>query len=236
MAERLNRLNQWEVTVAYPFLMRALDSVVSGDVNESDFVEVIRLIESYVIRRTVCGVATNQLRRIFATMSSQVEFTNQFYATAREHLEKNRWPEDAEFRTKFIEFELYSSSRVRGDRLNLVLWTLERAFGHKETPEPSNNITIEHIMPQTLTEEWKAELGADASEVHRKWLHTIGNLTLSGYNPSMSNKPFSEKKLAFAEANFALSKSINSFGTWNETSIQRRGEMLADIAVKIWKR
>ena len=233
-SERMTRLNRWEVTVAYPFLMRALDEVASGTINMDVLVDVMELIESYVVRRTVCGVPTNQLRRIFALMSAQVDFGSQFFASTKNHLVSNRWPDDLEFRQKFIEFPFYTRARV--DRTNLVLWTLERAFGHKETPEPSESITIEHIMPQSLTPEWRNELGDNADEIHGRWLHTVGNLTLSGYNPSLGNRPFIEKKGAFAEANFALTRSIVDSSAWDDSTIQRRGGELAELALTIWKR
>ena len=178
LAKGINRLNRWEVTVAYPFLMRALDNVASGNIDGADLVKVMELIESYVIRRTVCGVPTNQLRRIFALMSVQVDFDSGFYLSSKNHLMNNRWPSDEEFHSKFVEFPFYTRARV--DRTNLVLWTLERAFGHKESPEPSDTITIEHVMPQSLTPEWEEELGNNALDMHGRWLHTIGNLTLSG--------------------------------------------------------
>ena len=234
LRERINRLNRWEVTVAYPFLMRAIDNVALGNMGSAELVKVMELIESYVIRRTVCGVPTNQLRRIFASMSAQVEFTSEFYSSSMDHLLNYRWPGDDEFESKFVEFPFYTRARI--DRTNMVLWSLERAFGHKELPEPSDNITIEHIMPQSLTQEWRDELGESASEIHGRWLHTIGNLTLSGYNPSLGNKSFVEKKTAFSEANFALSASIKNFESWTETSIKCRGSELAERALKIWER
>ena len=234
LREPVSRLNRWEVTVAYPFLMRAMDNVAIGNIGPNELVKVVQLIESYVIRRTVCGVPTNQLRRIFTLMSAQVAFNSEFYYSSVEHLLRNRWPGDDEFRSKFAEFPFYTQARI--DRTNMVLWTLERAFGHKESPESSDNITIEHIMPQALTQEWREELGESASEIHDRWLHTIGNLTLSGYNPSLGNRPFVEKKNAFAESNFALSASIKNFVSWTETSIKSRGSELAEKALKIWER
>ena len=237
LAEGFQRLNQWEVTVAYPFLMRAMDAVKTGEVSAGDLGEVIQLIESYVIRRTVCGVPTNQLRRIFAQMSGQDDFfTVELYQNTRDRLMNNRWPEDTEFASKFVEFHLYTSSGVSGSRPNLVLWTLERAFGHKESPAQTDQITLEHIMPQTLTDDWKKELGENWLEVHSKWLHTVGNLTLTGYNAPLGNKPFSEKKKDLADSNFALSASIQNFAVWNEDSIRQRGEELAKLALQVWKR
>lgn len=237
LTEGFERLNQWDFTVAYPFLMRAMDSLATGVVGQSDLVEVIRLIESYVVRRTVCGVPTNQLRRIFAQMSGQGDFfTTDLYQKTRNHLLANRWPNDADFVPAFVQFPLYTSSRVRGSRLNLVLWTLERAFGHKESPAQTDQITVEHIMPQSLTDDWRKELGANWAEVHDKWLHTVGNLTLTGYNAPLGNKPFSEKKRDLADSNFALSDSIQNFAGWNEDSIRQRGEELANLALQVWKR
>ena len=237
LAKGFERLNEWEVTVAYPFLMRAMDALATGAVGQSDLVEVIRLIESYVVRRTVCGVPTNQLRRIFAQMSGQSDFfTTELYQKTRSHLLANRWPNDTDFVPAFIQFPLYTASRVQGSRLTLVLWSLERAFGHKESPAQTDKTTVEHIMPQTLTDDWKREVGANWPEVHDKWLHTVGNLTLSGYNASLGNKPFSEKKRELAGSNFALSASIQNFAVWNEESIQQRGEELAKLALQVWKR
>lgn len=237
LAKGFKRLNEWEVTVAYPFLMRAMDALATGAVGQSDLVEVIRLIESYVVRRTVCGVPTNQLRRIFAQMSGQSDFfTADLYQNTRKHLLANRWPNDADFVPAFIQFPLYTASRVQGSRLTLVLWSLERAFGHKESPAQTDKITVEHIMPQALTDDWEKELGSDWSEVHDKWLHTVGNLTLTGYNAPLGNKPFSEKKRELAGSNFALSSSIQNFAVWNEESIQQRGAELAKLALQVWKR
>ena len=113
VAERINRLNKWEVTVAYPFLMRALDNVQSGNIDSADLAAVMALIESYVIRRTVCGVPTNQLRRIFTLMSAQVTFDSEFYFSSLNHLMNNRWPDDQEFSSKFIEFPFYTRARDR---------------------------------------------------------------------------------------------------------------------------
>lgn len=227
----VERLNQWKVTVYYTFLMRAMAAIARGDVQQDDLVKVIQLIESYIIRRALCDIPTNQLRRIFAEMSKRDDFfTNDLYQNTRDHLLRNQWPNDEEFVSRFVQFRLYDSVRVK-----LVLWTLERAFGRKEPPKNTRNITIEHIMPQTLTEAWKKELGKDWSEVHDKWLHTVGNLTLTGYNAPLGNKPFSEKKDALTDSNFALSKSIQDFDVWNECSIRRRGKQLAELASRVWQ-
>lgn len=233
LASQINRLNLWEVAVAYPFLLKSWDAVASGEVQVQELVTVMEMIESFVVRRTICGVPTNQLRRIFAQLSAQVDIQN-FVASAGNYLLGNRWPTDDEFLSKFVDFPLYS--RGRAARTRLVLWALERSFGSKETPEDTDTITIEHVMPQTLSPEWVVELSNGAQDVHERWLHTIGNLTLTGYNPELSNQSFAYKKDWYQKANFELSKSIQSCDRWTEQSIKKRATELAKRAVKIWGR
>ena len=226
------RLNQWEVDVAYPFFMAALERVHEGDISEAQFVDVARMVESFVIRRVVCGVPTNRLRSIFAQMKGGVDFSD-FINTSHQYLLNNDWPTDDEFTAAFVRFRLYSPARL--SRTRLVLTSLERSFGSKETPEMGPNITIEHIMPQTLSTEWRAMLGSRATEVHPKWLDTVGNLTLSGYNPDLGNKPFSEKTRLLLDSNFALSKGLREYEVWDEVSIEKRGKGLALRAAQVWR-
>ncbi len=77
-------------------------------------------------------------------------------------------------------------------------------------------------------------LGVNALAVHAEWLDTVGNLTLSGYNPDLGNRPFSEKKQLLAESNFALSEGLQGYELWNEETIRDRAKALAERAVVIW--
>lgn len=237
---QMKRLNDWEVDVAYPVLMQAFHSHATGDVSHEQLLDVLRMIESFVVRRTISGVPTNLLRRIFARMASQVDFTRAV-EDVRSYLLENEWPDDTEFAEKLPRFRLYVRARL--PRTRLILTSLERSFGHKETPEMGPNITIEHTMPQTLTPAWREMLGLRADEVYYRWLDTVGNLTLSGYNPDLGNKPFEEKKRIFAgltaelpRSNFALSLDIQACNVWDEQAIIRRGQSLAQRALTIWKR
>ena len=205
IANQIGRLNQWEVAVVYPFLMRELEAVSqsNGKIANSEFIALLQVIESFVIRRWVCGIPTNQLRRIFAQMPRRSE-GEVFIEGVVDYLRRNNWPSDEVFRSRFVDTPIYTSRLTA--RTRLILWSLEESFGHKEAPEKSGDITIEHIMPQNLTEEWKRALGSDAVEIHNRWLHTVGNLTLSGYNPSLSDKAFVDKRAEFGKSNFELTK------------------------------
>ena len=80
-------------------------------------------------------------------------------------------------------------------------------------------------MPQNLTEEWRKELGENWEEVHEKYLHTIGNLTLTGYNSELSNRPFTDKwSDVFMVSPLHLNQSLAKADRWNETTIQKRAE------------
>ena len=233
-ADQLHRLNEWEVDVARSFVMKALDHVWSNSISEEDLVIVLKMIESFLVRRAVCGVPTNSLRRYFTQMSIGVDFTD-FVESSRKHLLDRTWPSDNAFAESFVHFRLYVPARLK--RTRLILHSLELSFGSKETPEFTPEITIEHIMPQTLSNEWRCHLGQSAAETHDKWLHTVGNLTLTGYNPVLGNMPFLDKKQnVFAEANFELSGSLKELDKWNAGTIEKRGRELAEQAVKIWPR
>ena len=117
-----------------------------------------------------------------------------------------------------------------------MLGALERSFGHKETVDLNETITIEHIMPQTLNEQWLTMLGERALEIHAQWLHTVGNLTLSGYNPDMGNQPFEEKKKVLRDSHIELNRDIVACEVWDESTIKLRSATLADRAVAVWKR
>ena len=143
-----------------------------------------------------------------------------------------RMPTDAEFRREFLAKDVYNF-RSR----NYLLRKLEN-FDRKE-PVDVDSYTIEHVMPQNpeLSPEWQQELGSEWKTVQERWLHTIGNLTLTGYNSELSDRPFSEKltmKGGFRDSPLRLNQYLARLDHWNEQEIQRRAELLADLALKIW--
>jgi len=114
-----------------------------------------------------------------------------------------------------------------------MLERLERSFGHREQAV-FTHATIEHVMPQTPTNEWLIELGEESIEKREGLVHTLGNLTLSAYNSELSNQPYSAKKIALCQSNFLLNQSFDVYDHWNEKSIRERGKMLANRAIQVW--
>ena len=213
-------------------LMRSLDWVDGGKVSSRDLANVMKMIESFVVRRAVCNVATNRLRGIFGRMSGQID-PSDFVASSSDYLLANHWPTDEVFKHAFVAFHVYSR---RLARTRLILESLEESFGHKESPEITEDITVEHVMPQTLTTDWAEMLGSHAADVHSQWLHTPGNLTLTGYNPELGNASLYKKKELLGDAKFSLTHAILKCDRWDENAIKIRGEALSERAVQIWSR
>lgn len=142
------------------------------------------------------------------------------------------WPNDDTFRASIINQGVYSSSSSA--RVKFILESLEESLS-KERVDPQN-LTVEHIMPQKLRKEWQKMLGENYSNVQKKWLHTLGNLTLTGYNSELSNRPFEEKLSHLRSSNVTLNQYFRNLDVWNEEAFQSRAEYLADIAIKVWPR
>ena len=120
-------------------------------------------------------------------------------------------------------------------RTRLILSSLERSYEHAEPIEMTNSITIEHVMPQTLSPLWEEALGEDAARIHEELLHTIGNITYSGSNSEMGNAPFESKREVLATSHFEMNRAIVQAQVWTEAEIRARAETLAEQAVHIWK-
>lgn len=230
----LTRLKRLEVTTAYPFLLNCYHDYAQGQITASELLKIFQIIENYVIRRFVCNVATSQLNKIFPLVYQQAQLKNlsSLADGVSSVLQTRGYPKDNEFRMRLIDSKLYGA----GERINktkLILESLEAAYQHKEQVT-FDNLTIEHIMPQTLTNWWQDHLGEDWQADHELYLNTLGNLTLTAYNPELSNDPFPKKKLHFAKSHLELNKSFQNITLWNREAIEARSKMLADSALTIW--
>jgi uncharacterized protein with ParB-like and HNH nuclease domain len=235
LAEGLARLRRWEVATANPFLLKLLDAHSQGRVSAKDVAACLAVIESYAIRRTVCAVPTNQLKRIFLSLTKEMpvrDVSSWLRSTLAEGASGRRWPKDDEFREALSRYRAYAPPV---DRCLFLLESLEASYKHKEAAH-FQNATIEHVMPQSLTPEWEAMLGSEAGATHDRWLNCIGNLTLTGYNSELSNYPFEKKKLLLQESHYELNKWIASHAKWTEQEIRNRVDVLATKAISIWPR
>jgi uncharacterized protein with ParB-like and HNH nuclease domain/predicted transport protein len=234
--EVLNDINTLKVDVAYPFLLEAYDDYAAGRVSRAELLEILRLIESYVFRRAICGIPTNSLNKTFQNLARELDkerYLESFKAALLLKDSYRRFPRDEEFRAEFQVKDVYNLT----NRRNYLLRKLEN-HGRKE-PVDVETYTIEHILPQNenLYPEWRAELGQHWQAVQERYLHTIGNLTLTGYNPELSDRPFAEKRDmtgGFRDSPIRLNHRLASLERWNEDEIRARAADLADLAVEVW--
>lgn len=228
------RLNKIVVTTAYPLLLNFYSNYMDNKITKDEFVIILKTLENFLIRRFVCNVPTNRLNKIFPTVYSKIEeeYSTNIVEGFKSVLQDKGYPKDNEFFLRFRETKFYGS----GDRLKkteLILETLEDNFAHKEKV-PFENLTIEHIMPQTLDEWWQQHLGADWEETHDLFLHTIGNLTLTAYNPELSNFNFPKKQIIYKESHLELNKYFGELQSWARIEIEQRADTLAKQALEIW--
>ncbi|WP_187920381.1 DUF262 and DUF1524 domain-containing protein [Helicobacter pylori] len=234
----LSFLVDLEMDVIYPLLLELYSDYSDGVLSKQDFIPIIALIESYICRRAVCGLGSNGLNKIFPSFTKKID-KNQYLESIKVHflsLEKTtgKFPKDSEFKDSLITKELYDPKKTK--KIKSFLERLEKF--DTEEPVDTQECTTEHIMPQTLTkEEWKRDLGENFEAIHEKYLHTIGNLTLTGYNQEYSNKSFQEKRdmeKGFKQSPLRLNQSLKDLESFGEEEIKKRANDLADWALKIW--
>lgn len=234
--EVLKDINTLKVDVSYPFLLEVYDDYERQILSKSEFIEILKLVEAYVFRRAVCGVPTNSLNKTFATLSKEIDKANYVESVRAAFLLKDsykRFPTDEEFKRELMIKDVYNF-RNR----NYLLRKLEN-FNRKEIID-IEAYTIEHIMPQNpnLSPEWRRDLGPNWEEVHKTYLHTLGNLTLTRYNSELSDRSFKEKRDmegGFADSPLRLNRELAKLETWNEEEILKRAQFLADLALKVWE-
>ncbi|NLK66536.1 MAG: DUF262 domain-containing protein [Campylobacteraceae bacterium] len=229
-------LKELKVDVAYPMLLELYNDYENDCLSKDDFVKIIRLIESYVFRRSVCAIPTNSLNKTFANFTKSVKkdrYLESIQATFSLLTSYKRFPTDDEFKKELITRDLYNFR-------NRSYWLRRfENFGRKERVNV-NDYTIEHIMPQNkdLSKKWQEALGENWQEVQTKWLHTLGNLTLTGYNSEYSDKSFEEKRDmqgGFAMSPLRLNGFLRNFNSnWNEDAIKERASILSNQAVEVW--
>ncbi|WP_305876728.1 GmrSD restriction endonuclease domain-containing protein [Helicobacter pylori] len=232
----LNLLVDLERDVIYPLLLELYSDYSDGVLSKQDFIPIIYLIESYICRRAVCKLGSNGLNKFFSSFTKKID-KKQYLKSVEEHFGSltggQRFPDNFEFKNSFITKELYDKKKPQKTR-NF----LER-LESSDTKEPvdTKECEIEHIMPQTLNLEWERDLGGNFQAIHYKYLHTIGNLTLTGYNQEYSNNSFQEKRdmeKGFKQSPLRLNQSLKDLESFGEEEIEKRANDLADWALKIW--
>ena len=235
LAEAFQDIRELRADVCYPLLIELYHDYTLQHLSKQEFVEAVLLVESYVFRRAVCDIPTNSLRQTFAKFMRKLKkdrYLESIKAAFLRLPSYRRFPQDDEFKRQLKVKNLYAFNRR-----SYWLRRFEN-FGRKERVRVQD-YTIEHIMPQNvdLRPEWKQALGLDWMRVHKEYLHTLGNLTLTGYNSEYSDLPFSQKRDmegGFRFSPLKLNQGLSECEDWDEATLQERANKLADKAVDIW--
>jgi uncharacterized protein with ParB-like and HNH nuclease domain/predicted transport protein len=235
LAAAFQDLRELKVDVAYPFLLELYNDYAQGLLTDREFTRAVRLIEAYVFRRAVCAIPTNSLNKTFATFGRALK-KDRYLESIQAHLlllpSYRRFPGNDEFKRELSVRDLYNFPRR-----SYWLRRLEN-YGRKERV-PVDEYTIEHILPQNdkLSSSWREALGPDWQRVQKASLHTLGNLTLTGYNAEYSDHPFVEKRDmpgGFKESPLRVNEGLSALDIWDESAIQARAARLANTATNVW--
>jgi|GEM_PF-231860 len=240
LTRELSRLRRLDVTATYPLVLSLLWRFHQGELSAADAAESVRAIQAYHIRRSICGWSTTDYARAMPGIIAKLEDEN-----VREglicSLAAKGWPTDEAFAKALPDYPVYK----RFLKLTRVLLlALEDPDAHKEKVDvemllDDSTISIEHVMPQTIGTDknglaWREMLGDEWQVAQQSLLHTIGNLTLTGYNTPLSNRPYAWKRDEFAKSNLGLNKWFAEVPEWTPEAIRERGARLTQRILGLW--
>src|ERR1700722_3091305 len=237
--KRLARLQDWGSTTVYAVLLYLLELRDEGRETSDDIARAMLYLESFFVRRLVIGRATANLHRILAALVTEIDKNKPVAEEIRVSLSTGRkyYASDEEIVGALQGIPFYLNGRA--NQRKLVLQRLEESYGSKEPVAPEK-LTIEHVLPQTPTPDWRAELAQDLQagepfeQAYQSLLHTLGNLTLSGYNPKLSNSSFAEKRKLLATSGLVMNQEIAAQPRWGRPEILARAAQLANRIAQEW--
>ncbi len=241
LREHLQRLRDWGAQTSYPLVMHLLDLEDRGLTSKTDVAEALIYIETYLVRRMVCQVPTNNLNRVFSASPPAIAERVPVAPEVRAYLSGRRrhWPTDAEVRRSARSRPFYWIGRW--SQRAFLLRRLEESYRAAEPVDFAKaQLTIEHVLPQTPTQEWLNLLAEDVAEesgpqeLHELLVHTLGNLTLSAENARLSNNPFQRKQDIYQASALRMNREIADEPRWGKVQIHQRAERLGDRMVSLW--
>jgi uncharacterized protein with ParB-like and HNH nuclease domain len=239
IGRKLQRLNGLEILTSYPFMLRMFQQYHEGVLTRSEIVDALDVIENYMVRRYLAGEPQSYLNRMFPALWSDVK-AEDFVESLKCAFGRRNYPTNARLRRSLETRKLYDKSEQNRRRTTLVLESVNRQLseGSGGYTVLDSRPTIEHVMPQTLSDQWKEDLGIQWEQTHRDYLHTIGNLTLvtSEWNASLSNSSFALKKSKLASHALRINNSYFSreIAQWNRDGIRERAENVGETVLQIW--
>lgn len=243
----LKRLNILDMSVTYPFLLAFFKYAREKELLEDEYIKVLTCVEVYIFRRLITGLPTNSLNKIFASLHKDIlklQNNNELYSEVMIYILQNKtgaglFPDNESFKQSFITRNIYA---MQPKNKQYLFDRLENG-NSRERADVVGNMeegvwTVEHIMPQTLSEDWRSKLGLEYERIHTDWLNTIANLTLTGYNSKYRNRPFVDKrdiKDGFKDSGLRINKFLSECEQWGEDELKQRQHQLWTQAKELWK-
>jgi alkylated DNA nucleotide flippase Atl1 len=237
--QRLARLHAWGTTTVYPILLHLLDRRDRGSADSAQIATALLYLESYFVRRLLVGRATANINRVLLAIVTEMDAEQPVDQALHRYLSTGRkyYATDQELRAAIRSIPYYLNGRAR--QRSLVLSWLEETYASKE-PVVLSNLTIEHVLPQTPTDDWRQMLGEDLEageefgQAHEALVHTLGNLTLTGYNAKLSNSSFLVKRPQLAASGVRMNQEIAEQERWSRPQIHARADALAERVIAAW--
>ena len=238
--EYLESLRKLKQTTVFVFLFSVFDDYLDAVIDENELIKILFFLQNYSIRRLICEIGSNSLRGVYKTLYSRV-FNNEenkksYYDSIvsffKQLTSKDALPSDEMYKHALKYNNLY--------RKNALCKFLLSAIENKGKEKIDiSNLTIEHIMPQNknLSSAWQTILGDDWKVTHENYVHTLGNLTLTGYNSELGDKPFFDKKLLLEGAGsktIRLYSKVKNVEKWNSESIEDRADHLISEIIDLF--
>ena len=242
---QLEYINRLEINVAFPFLMKVYEDFSNDIIDKATFISVLSTVQSFTFRRFILGLPTNALNKIFMGLYDKVEPNNYLFSIQKSLLQRSgvqRFPRNTETINALKEKDVYN---IKPKNRTYLLERLENFQNNEPVAiEGNSDITIEHIFPQNPDPKWKIELGAEEYNlIKENYLNTIGNLTLSGNNGKLSNKPFLDKKVmnvdgkeqGYTFSRLWLNRDLKEKMKWDKSEIEERANTISERFIKIWE-
>ena len=248
VADKGFRLNFLKIETPYPFLMSVLDEYTQGSLDEKELFKIFQIVEGYLTRRIICNIPTTGLNNLFSALNKDIknylsEYPSETYSNILAYIMKNksgglRLPKQSEVESAIGNNPMYSQ---RNHYINFVLSSIDDQSKEstllKQIARDEIQLSIEHIMPQTLNHQWTEDLGENYEQIYQQYVDTLPNLTLTGYNSKYSNRDFESKKQipnGFNESPLMINQFIKNFGKWDRSALEKREKWWLEQIDKIW--
>ena len=241
----LARLNLLEMSVLNPYLLELMNYAAQGNISDNKIEGVLKSIENYLFRRWVCNVPANALNKVFETLHGDVlremahdsDYLDVVNYVLLHKEGSSRFPNDTEFLAEMETRNFYNIQNKKKYLYERLVNGDSRERVDVISGFDAGTLSVEHIMPQTLSLQWKQSLGERWQTIHETWVHRIANLTLTGYNSELSNRAFIDKREAkngFKDSGLRINKWIATREKWTEFELKERSRLLKKEFLSLW--